>query len=104
MNKPTPDTVSRMFVRRAALQAYISRLKLTEFTCDEPSEMNLPPFEQVMGFAMSDIEQLEFCSVESSPAVPLDTHQFFRLKDGRALYQYDLSIALGDGKERRPGG
>lgn len=94
MNKPTPDAVSRMFVRRAALQAYISRLKLTDFTCDELSEMNLPPFEQVMGFAMSDIEQLEFCSVESSPAVPLDTHQFFRLKDGRALYQYDLSIAL----------
>lgn len=94
MNKPTPDAVSRMFVRRAALQAYISRLDLTAFSVDEPSAMNLPPFEEVMGFAMSDIEQLEFCSVESSPAVPLDTHQFFRLKDGRALYQYDLSIAL----------
>lgn len=94
MNKPTPDTVSRMFVRRAALQAYISRLKLTEFICDEPSEMNLPPFEQVMGFAMSDIDHLEFFCAEEARLGPDDQLTFLAMKDGRALYQYDLSIAL----------
>lgn len=94
MTKPTPDAVSRMFVRRAALQAYISRLGLTAFAFDEPSEMNLPPFEQVMGFPMASIEELEICREENSPAAPVDDHVFLRLKDGRALYQYDLSIAL----------
>ena len=94
MNKPTHEEVSRMFVRRAALQAYISRLKLTDFTCDEPSEMNLPPFEQVMGFAMSDIEHLEFFCAEEACLGPDDQLTFLAMKDGRALYQYDLSIAL----------
>lgn len=92
MNKPTQEEVSRMFVRRAALQAYISRLDLTAFAFDEPSAMNLPPFEQVMGFAMSDIEHLEYFPVEKLGLMPADEQVFLALKNGRALYQYELEF------------